>query len=29
MVSKTEYQLTQEQAEKAITMCLENAESFA
>ena len=28
MVSKTEFQLTQEQAEKAIEMCLENAESY-
>ena len=28
MVSKTEYQLTQEQAKKAIEMCLENAESY-
>lgn len=28
MVNKTRFQLTKEQAEKAIKMCLENAESF-
>lgn len=28
MVNKTQFQLTQEQAEKAIQMCLENAESY-
>src|SRR3990167_4904041 len=28
MGNKTEYQLTQEQAKKAIEMCLENAESY-
>ena len=28
MAGKTEFQLTQEQAKKAIDMCLENAESY-
>lgn len=28
MGNKTEHQLTQEQAKKAIEMCLENAESY-
>ncbi len=28
MANKTEFQLTQEQAKKAIEMCLENAESY-
>ena len=28
MVNKTQYQLTQKQAEKAIQMCLDNARSY-